>query len=200
MSEAGRLRGKSSRSPARLTRPADGTVACSAKPGNWPPSPSFAELYESHHRSLFRLAALLTGDSGIAEAAVLDAFATLHSTWKAVGSTESAWRYLLRLVILRSRRAVRRSRFAAAGSPAEATLRSPSCPAAGGVAALPDQPALMLALRSVPLHQREAVVLTCYLDLTEGQAAAAMGMRKAAVRRLVAEGRTVLEPVLPANR
>jgi DNA-directed RNA polymerase specialized sigma24 family protein len=199
MSEAGRLRGKASWPTARLARPVNGTVAGTGKPGRWLPPPTFADLYESHHRSLFRLAALLTGDSGLAETAVLDAFATLHSAWKAVGSGERAWRYLLRLVILRSRRAARRSRLAAASSLTGSTMRSPSCPAAGGVAALPDPPELIVALRSVPLHQREAVVLTCYLDLTEGQAAAAMGVRRAALRRLLKEGLAVLEPLSAAK-
>ena len=52
------------------------------------------------------------------------------------------------------------------------------------------------ALAALPPAQREAVVLTHYLDLTDGQAAAAMRVSQAAVRRHLAAAKTALHAVL----
>jgi DNA-directed RNA polymerase specialized sigma24 family protein len=161
-------------------------------PTTLPPCPGFAEEYRAHCQELLRLAALLTGDQRVAEAVVADAFVALHRAWKAVGSGERSWRYLLRLVIVRSRRATRRS----------GGLQHPgvmtSC-VTGASQAAGHASAMMLAMRAVPQHQREAVALTYYLELSEDQAAAAMGVRKATLRRLLAQGRTILGPALRSS-
>jgi DNA-directed RNA polymerase specialized sigma24 family protein len=157
--------------------------------------PGFAEQYQANYLSLLRLAALLTGDQRVAEAVVADCFVTLHSAWKAVGSGERAWRYLLRLVVVRSRRAARHS----AGHQRPA---GPSVATAAAVGQMrPQLPAaaMMVALRAVPQRQREAIALTRYLDLSDDQAAAAMGVRKATLRRLLAQGLAILGPTLPAS-
>jgi DNA-directed RNA polymerase specialized sigma24 family protein len=57
--------------------------------------------------------------------------------------------------------------------------------------------AVVLALAALPPAQREAVVLTLYLGLTEEQAAAAMRVSHAALRRHLAAARTALRAVLP---
>jgi len=57
--------------------------------------------------------------------------------------------------------------------------------------------AVVLALGSLPPPQREAVVLTLYLDLTEEQAAAAMRVGQNALRRHLAAGKTALRALLP---
>lgn len=176
-------------------RPASGEHSRSAKPpiplASSAVCPEFAEQYRAHHQSLLRLAALLTGDERAADAVVADAFVALHSAWRAVGSGDRAWRYLLRLVIIRSRRVSRRcARQEPAAGPGARTA------GAGGEAQTPRTTAL---LHTIPQRQREAVALTYYLDLSEDLAAAAMGVRKAAFRRMLAQGLTRLGPTLPVK-
>ena len=151
-----------------------------------------AELYHTHYRSLFRLAALLTGDISSAEAVVQYSFAALRSRRSPPGVRDTTLAGLRRLVVTRARRVVRQHRPAgqqAAGRPG---------PTAGPHEAPRfEDSAVVLALRTLPASQREAVVLTLYLDLTEEQAAAAMQVSRATLRRNLAAGRTGLRAALP---
>ncbi len=54
----------------------------------------------------------------------------------------------------------------------------------------------MTAVRALPCRQREAVVLRLFLDLADGQAAAAMGVTTGALRDHAARAMTALRPVL----
>jgi DNA-directed RNA polymerase specialized sigma24 family protein len=227
MNEAGRSHEGSGWSPARIARSRRGALrgalrgpgrrhaayraagpdrrpatAASAPAASSPARlshPEFADLYQKLHGPVFRLAVLLADDPASAETVVADAFVTLHRTWKAVQSDDYAWRYLVRLVLLRSRRVARRvaRRSRLAGHhPATASdfRRTPLC--VTGTAA-GDRPAIIAAVRAVPQHQREAFVLVCLLEFSETEAAAAMCVRRSAVRRLLAEGLAVLGPALP---
>jgi DNA-directed RNA polymerase specialized sigma24 family protein len=59
--------------------------------------------------------------------------------------------------------------------------------------------AVVLALRALSACQREAVVLKLYLDLTDEQAAAAMRLSQAALRRHLAAAQAALRGVLPPS-
>jgi DNA-directed RNA polymerase specialized sigma24 family protein len=59
--------------------------------------------------------------------------------------------------------------------------------------------AVVLALRTLSAGQREAVVLKLYLDLTDEQAAAAMRLSQAALRRHLAAAQAALRGVLPPS-
>jgi DNA-directed RNA polymerase specialized sigma24 family protein len=131
--------------------------------------------YEAYYRSLVQLAALLTGDANAAEVAVAEALAGLPRT-AAVGlSTDGFLRYLQRRVVVqcrRSRRAGSTARHAAGTNPADS-------PDDGSeFARLP----VVMALRGLPPHRREAVVLTHYLDLPPAQAAAIAGVSETVLR------------------
>ena len=60
-----------------------------------------------------------------------------------------------------------------------------------------ERSAVVLALAALPPAQREAVVLTHYLNLTDEQAAAVMRVSQAALRRHLAAAKSALRPVLP---
>jgi DNA-directed RNA polymerase specialized sigma24 family protein len=160
--------------------------------------PSLAELHHAHYRSLFRLAALLTGDPAAAEAVVLDSFAAMQHPGRPTCACDGGLFCLYRLVVARSRRAVRHGRPAGAGqAPAP-----PGMPAgAGGAQEAPrfGSDAMVLALRALPAGQREAIVLTLYLDLTDEQAAAAMRVSLTALRRHLAAARAALRAALPTD-
>ncbi len=59
---------------------------------------------------------------------------------------------------------------------------------------------MILALCALPASQREAIVLTLYLDLTDEQAAAAMRVSRSALRRSLAAAGGALRAALTADR
>jgi DNA-directed RNA polymerase specialized sigma24 family protein len=157
--------------------------------------PALAGLWHAHYPSLLRLAALLTGDTGSAEEVVRDAFVSLHRLGKCTDTCDGGLPYLLRLVVALSRRAAGHPR-PAGGQPAGPA--GPAGPTVTWQEAAREHPPVVLALSALPAVQREAVVLTLYLDLTDEQAAAAMRVSQAALRRFLAAARTALRAALPA--
>jgi DNA-directed RNA polymerase specialized sigma24 family protein len=132
-----------------------------AGPSAGPPS---SLLYEKYYPSLLQLAALLTGDAGVAEAVVTDALAAIPPA--ALGwYPDDSLRYLQRLVLVRCRRAGRYRRLSA-GSGQHADSDFGRLP-------------VVMALLGLPRSGREAVVLTHYLDLPAAQAAAIAGVSEA---------------------
>jgi DNA-directed RNA polymerase specialized sigma24 family protein len=119
-------------------------------------------FYEQYYRSLLQLAALLTGDAGLAEFVVADVLTA--APLAAVGwRADDCLRYLQRHVLIRCRRSAGRYRRQSAGSgehPASDFARLP----------------VVMALLGLTRSAREAVVLTHYLDLPAAQAAAIAGV------------------------
>jgi RNA polymerase sigma factor (sigma-70 family) len=148
---------------------------------------ALADLYHAHYRSLYRLAALLTGDTRTAETVVQDSFVALHRLGGRMDTSEASLPYLRRLIIARSRRAVHGHRAMPAG--ADDPQRAPRF----------ENSAVVLALCSLPVGQREAVVLTFYLDLSHEQAAAAMRVSQITLSHYLTAARTALRAALPAN-
>jgi DNA-directed RNA polymerase specialized sigma24 family protein len=159
-------------------------------------SPALTELYQTHHRSLLRLAALLTGDTGTAEAVVVDSFVALHDARKTMRTCDEALPYLRRHVVARSRSAARHHR-PASGDRSPVVARMPGYPDPRQQPPQFENSAVVLALAALPPPQREAVVLTLYLNLTEEQAAAAMRVGQNALRRHLSAGKTALRALLP---
>lgn len=159
--------------------------------------PALAGLWHTHRRPLVRLAVLLTGDVVTAETVVLDSLVALHRLGKCMPTGEGPLPALRRLVVTRARRA-------AHDHPPAGGVQGPPPFGGPGLHASPpetlrDGPAVVLALHALPAAQREAVVLTLYLDLTAERAAAAMRMSPAAVRRHLATARAALRTALPAG-
>ena len=153
-----------------------------------------ADLYHAHHRSLLRLATLLTGDASTAETVVVDSFVALHGLRKNQRAGDAV-PYLRRRVVARSRSAARHHRRPG-GERSQATGRSG---AGGGQPMSSESLAVLAALRALPLGQREAIVLTFHLDLTEEQAAAAMQVSPGALRRNLAAAKVTLRAALSAE-
>jgi RNA polymerase sigma factor (sigma-70 family) len=168
-----------------------GAAPGSAEPGA---CPALADLYHTHHRSLIRLAALLTGDTGSAETVVVDSFVALNRTRKTLRTGDDALPYLRRLVVARSRSAARRHR-PAGGEPGPAAGRGDRTGESRQQQPFEDS-SIVRALRALPAAQREAVVLTLYLELDDEEAAAAMRVSQAALRRHLAAARTALRRAL----
>jgi RNA polymerase sigma factor (sigma-70 family) len=63
----------------------------------------------------------------------------------------------------------------------------------------PERTPVIAALHALPSRQREALVLRFYLDLTEEQAASAMGVSRDAVTRHTARAMAALSGVLKSG-
>lgn len=152
-------------------------------------------LYGSQYRSLVRLAVLLLGgDVRAAEEIAQASFVALHGAWPRPRDRDAAVAFLRRAVVSRSRQ-LRRP-----GPVRNPTTMTTATTVTTAPATAPEphaaDPRIMTAVRALPCRQREAVVLRLFLDLPDGQAAAAMGVTAGAVRDHAARAMAALRPVL----
>jgi hypothetical protein len=150
--------------------------------------PALSDLYNAQYRSLFRLAVLLTG--------ALTPMPRRRWCWTPLPrgpACGSARRPRTTPCRTRGDCWVARLRLARHHHLKDGSWR----PRGGGGAACctgtpyeaprPEGSAVTLALRRLPTGQREATALTLFLDLGSGQAAAAMRVSLATLRRCLAE-------------
>jgi len=158
-------------------------------------APEVTALYAEHALGLVRLAVLLVGDRPSAEDIVQDAFLGLYRRWERLTDTSAPLAYLRVSVVNGCRTTLRRrTRSRSAGNFTERPAESAE--AAALLSA--EQRSVAGALRRLPERQREALVLRYYLDLSEAEIAAAMGISRGTVksatsRALAAVGRTLRE-------
>jgi RNA polymerase sigma-70 factor (sigma-E family) len=150
-------------------------------------------LYQAHALSLARLALVMLGDADAAQDVVQDAFLGLYRRWDKLASPEAAPAYL-RSSVLNGCRTVLKRRSRPVIRPAGEPLES----AETAVLHTEEQRAVLAAIRRLPARQREALVLRYYLDMTEDQAARAMGVSRGTVksatsRAIAAVGRMLKE-------
>ena len=150
-------------------------------------------LYREHYKSLVRLAAMLVRDTPTAEEVVQEAFVAMHGGWQRLEDTEKALAYLRQAVVNKAR-SVLRHRVVV-----EKNLQNPppDMPSAEhGAFTLLERDAVVKALRKLPERQREAIVLRYYLDMSEADIAAAMGISRGAVKSHTARGMAALRAAL----
>ena len=139
-----------------------------------------ASLFHVHHRRLVGLASLLVDDHGSAEEIVQDAFESLYRRWDRLRDPQAAVAYLDRSVVYGARSWVRRRVTARAYVLPEAGT-APSAETLGVDTRQREE--LAAAIRALPRRQREVVVLRYFLDLTEEQIAAWLGVSTGSVKR-----------------
>lgn len=148
-------------------------------------------LYEAHADAAGRFAYFLVGDRLEAEDIVQDAFARVLARWGSLRDPDLFGPYLQRTILnlVRNRAArrkvehlwIRRQRTA------EEEVWQPD---------VAGREALWRALQRLPHRQRAALVLRFYFDLSENQAAEALGSSARAVNSLVTRGLAALRTVL----
>jgi RNA polymerase sigma-70 factor (sigma-E family) len=150
-------------------------------------------LYQTHALALVKLAVLMAGDQPTAEDVVQDAFLGLYRRWSALHDADKAIGYL-RSSVLNGCRSVHRVRFRRQG----VTLDPPAPADSAEAEALLGEAhrEVLAALRRLPRRQREAVVLRYYLDMTESQAAQAMGVAQGTVKSATSRGLAALARML----
>ena len=155
-----------------------------------------ADMHREHYRSLVRLASLLLDDVGACEEVVQDAFVRFQLRGSRLRDAEKAPAYLRSIVLNGARSRLRRRQVAArhpdpmpsvvAGSPEDDAI------------AADRQRQVLVALRALPRRQREAVALRYYLDLSEAEMAASMGVSAGSVKTHLHRGMAALAESLGA--
>lgn len=155
-----------------------------------------AALYAAHYRSLVGLAVLLVHDVGTAEEVVQESFIAMHRRWRLLRNGEKALSYLQRSVVNGSRSVLRHRQVVDRNAP----KAPPDMPSAEeGAVELLERSAMVAALRTLPLRQREVLVLRYYGDLSQRQVAQTMGISTGAVKSHTARAMSSLR-VLLENR
>jgi RNA polymerase sigma-70 factor (sigma-E family) len=144
------------------------------------------ELYQRNVDAAVRLAFLLTGDRGIAEDLVQDAFVRLAGRLVHLRDPGAFDAYLRRTVVNLSRSYFRRKRvernyLARARSTVEPVPGWPP-------RSVEDREDLWEAMRHLSERQRAAIVLRFYEDLSEAQTAEILKCRPGTVKSLVSRG------------
>jgi RNA polymerase sigma-70 factor (sigma-E family) len=165
----------------------------------WDADEAVTQLYAAHYRSLVRLAALLLRDSAVAEEVVQDAFIGMHQNWRRIRNTDKALGYLRRSVVNGARSTLRRRAVAVKHLAREAPP-GVMASAEHSVMASAERAELMRALSALPLRQREALVLRYYVDLSEAEIAAAMGISRGAVKSHASRGLAALRAGIGKER
>ncbi len=158
-------------------------TGCPYRTGAAAPPESYGDpvsaLYEEHYASLVRLAALLVHDTAAAEVIVQDSFVAIAAAWRRRGHLDGALDFLRQSVVERSRSGRYRSSVADGSANGSAPL--------------------LTALGALPARQREVLVMRYYANLSEEQAADAIGISRAAVRRHATRAGAALRTLLDAN-
>jgi len=141
-------------------------------------SPAEDEAFEvfvrEHGTTLVRLAGALTGDPHVSEEAAQSALERVYVRWRRLDDPLAyARQVVVNLCHDRNRGAIRRERVG---------LPFANSPAPDVFGVLDDRDRLVRAVRALPYRQRAVLVLRFWQDLTEQQAADALGVRTGTVK------------------
>ncbi|MGY1603711.1 SigE family RNA polymerase sigma factor [Geodermatophilus sp. SYSU D00815] len=153
-------------------------------------SRTFADFVSREQPALLRLAVLLAGDRGHAEDLVQTALLKTYRHWPRISAAGSPAAYVRR-VLVTSHTSWRRRLMTTEQVVDVLPDRAAPAPAD------PDED-LRAALRALPPRMRTAVVLRYYADLSEEQAAEAMGCSPSTVNTQTARGLARLRALLSA--
>jgi RNA polymerase sigma-70 factor (sigma-E family) len=140
------------------------------------------ELYRGHAPDALRLAYLLTGDRGLAEDLVQDAFVKVFGRFHDLRNRDAFWWYLRRTVVNLSRSHFRRRRVERAWLERQRPDETHTDPDLG------ERERLRKALQTLRPEQRAAIVLRYFEDLSEADTAQALGVAVGTVKSMVSRG------------
>ncbi|MFD5521256.1 SigE family RNA polymerase sigma factor [Streptomyces sp. NPDC127066] len=137
---------------------------------------------------LMRTAFLLTGEQHAAEDLVQTTLEQVYVAWRRVGSADEPEAYVRRVMINAHARKHRRKLKEFLAPKDDLGLNREVPDSGDPIARADDRGALITALAQLPPRQRQAVVLRYWEDLSESQAAEAMGCSVGAVKSNTAKG------------
>ncbi|MGA2529446.1 MAG: sigma-70 family RNA polymerase sigma factor [Acidimicrobiales bacterium] len=150
------------------------------------PEADFRRLFERTGRSLFAQAYVLTGDRQESQDLVQEAFLRAWREWAHVSTLDNQQAWLRRVLYNLS---VNRWRNLTARRSHDRLLATDLNSPAPGVEHLD----VMNALQSLPMKQRQALVLVAIADMTTAQAAQEMGANEGTVRVWLSRARETME-------
>lgn len=153
-------------------------------------------LYADHWRALVRLSVLLVRDQGTAEEVVQDAFVSVHGHWDRLRDHQAALAYLRRSVVNGSRSVLRHRAVRTRYAHREAVPGTAPDELGGTAERLAERAAVLDALAALPRRQREVLVLRHYLQLSEAEIAATLGISRGAVKSHASRGSAALRGLL----
>lgn len=156
------------------------------------PEIGFAAFVREHTPALLRTAYLLTGDAHRAEELVQDTFVRLFPKWDRVAHADVPLAYVRRSLAnnhINQRRGPARREYAFGDLPERVDERD-------ALDQLADRDQIWVGLAGLPDRQRAALVLRFFEDLSDDDAAAALGCRVGTVRSLVSRGLAALREQL----
>lgn len=133
-------------------------------------------LYREHYRTLVRLASILVDDVATCEEIVQDAFVAVLRRSGGWDTADRAPAYLRSAVLNRARSHLRGQQVR------RRWLRSADPPGPHADRDVTESTAMLAALRSLPARQREVLALRYYLDLSEADIAATLGIAVGSVK------------------
>jgi RNA polymerase sigma-70 factor (sigma-E family) len=150
------------------------------------------EMFREHRAELVRLAAFILGDRSTGEDVVQDVFARMHQ--RGHPKDGDPLPYLRAAVVNGCRSVLRRRRLIRR----HAEGHSPCPPLTAEEAAMlsEDRRQVLAALASLPPRRREVLVLRFYLELSEAEIAAMLGISLGTVKSTTARGLTALARTL----
>jgi RNA polymerase sigma-70 factor (sigma-E family) len=154
-------------------------------------------LYQEHAVGFIRLAVVMLGERPAAEDVVQDAFCALYRRWAYLSDPGNALSYL-RSSILNGCRSELRRRIRNERRPSPVLTDASSAEVAALIGE--EHREVLVALRRLPRRQREALVLRFYLDLSEAETAASMGIRAGTVKSTTSRALGALSRLLEEER
>jgi RNA polymerase sigma-70 factor (sigma-E family) len=158
------------------------------------PTVDIHALYRAHWRYLVRLAALLVDDVASAEDVVQDAFLALHRRSAALRDPDAALAYLRASVVNLSRSVLRRRQVAR--KHLKVAEPDNAAPADDDVLIRDEHRAALVAVRALPRHQREVLILRYWSGLSEREIASTLGISQGSVKSAASRGMATLQRVL----
>jgi RNA polymerase sigma-70 factor (sigma-E family) len=151
-------------------------------------------LYTVHWRYLVRLAVLLVDDRASAEDVVQDAFVALHKRQDSLRDPDAALGYLRASVVNLSRSVLRKRQVARR----HLKVAEPEATASADhdVLLRDEHRAALAAVRALPRHQREVLILRYWSGLSEREIAQALGIAPGSVKSAASRGLATLQRVL----
>ncbi len=158
---------------------------------------TFEDFFHANHEKLLRVLYLASGDRHEAEDLVQEAFVRVYERWDRVRETENPAGYLYRTALNVHRSRGRRMALATRKALRVAPRREPAPDLASAAG---DRDAIRRALRSLPLGQRQAVVLVEWLGMSDEEAGTILGVAAVTVRVRISRARTRLQAMLRGDR
>ena len=149
-------------------------------------------LYDSHYKTMVRLASMYVDQREAAEEVVQDAFVKLlKGNYRINEGSEAA--YLRRMVVNGAHSALRKRRVRRRHTPEEA---EPVAAAEEEGVSRSERERILQAVRQLPRNQAAVIVLRYYLDLSEAEIAETLGIARGSVKSHAHRGLAKLERIL----